>query len=218
MQSNKWRQYSVSVLSFVYFSELLVLNQLSNPKAFRLSAGSCPVSGQYAKLCLHCTRRVCFFGVIFHTRHGDLSFEQETLEENRTSVGSNTAKCTRLCCWTWCKILGNAAVSKFTFCIQGLALCPFFCSVLRGVKAIYAYLTNSSEKVNKTICRAYLLSYRFVRLLVWKQWTWQFAHFLMVSLHASTLWSNIKKKEGRKHFTAVKPQYFWLNDLNDLQR
>jgi len=42
--------------------------------------------------------------------------------------------------------LGNAAVSKFTFCIQGLALCPFFCSVLRGLKAINACLIDSSEK------------------------------------------------------------------------
>ena len=168
MQSNKWRQYEVIVLSFGFFSELLVFNQLSNPKAFRLNAGICSISGQYVKLCLHCTCRVCFWGNLSHTARG---FELRTRNlGKKIERGCNTAKCTRLCCWTWFKILGNAAVSKFTFCIQGLALCPVFCSVLRCVKAINAYLSliDSSEKVNKTICRAYLLSYRFMRLHMWK--------------------------------------------------
>lgn len=82
MQSNKWRQYEAIVLSFGFFSELLVFNQLSNPKAFRLNAGICSISGQYVKLCLHCTCRVCFWGNLSHTARG---FELRTRNLGRKS-------------------------------------------------------------------------------------------------------------------------------------
>ena len=102
---------------------------------------------------------MCFWG-FFHTRHEELykkpsknggRVTDPTLEDTTAFDAGNDAK-----------ILGNAAVSKFTFCIQGLALSPFLCSFLRGLKAVDKRCRVQKPVNSKlTICRAGLLSNKY---------------------------------------------------------
>lgn len=158
----KWRQCAAFVLSFVSFRKVLVSNQRSNPKVYWLRPVLAQfMSNEYSSVLI--ARAGCVFGVFFHTRQED-GFGQETLEGRQPSLDPTLENAAAFDAGNDAKILGNAAVSKFTFCIQGLALSPYFCSFLRGLKAVDASLSESSEIAKQTICRAVLLSDRLVRL------------------------------------------------------
>ena len=80
---------------------------------------------------------MCVFGAFFHAGREDCSLNTRSLgRDGERDQALSLVNTPAFDAGNDAKRPGNAAVSKFTFCIQGFALFPCCCSFLRGLKAV----------------------------------------------------------------------------------